>query len=261
MIAFRLSTPIIALCLLPLLGRRPRNWGRFILGIAPFALPLLAYNFVAFGSPFRQGYGTAHITDTLKLKASRIEQGLPGLLVSPGRGLLIYCPILVFAVVGAVRGRRLPIYRWSAVGALAYFVVVGNEDQWWGGQCFGPRKYADALPLLAVLLVPAIDAITRSRWRYLYGALFGLSIFVELIAASANPTSAWFDKNPDVFKYSTWWSLTNNELVTLVQTPQFGVRLVESIGLLALALCVGAATSLWLAALRRPQPVSSGATP
>jgi len=254
MIAFRLSTPVIALFLLPLIGRRPADWGRFLLGIAPFAIPLAAYNWLAFGSPLRQGYGTAHITDALKLKSSRLQEGLPGLLVSPGRGLIFYSPILLFAIVGAIRGRRTPLYFWCALAAAAYVVVAANEDQWWGGQSFGPRRLTDALPLFAVLLVPAIGAIARTRWIWAYVVLLAYSVFVELIAAAANPTSAWFDKNPDVKDFSTWWRWTNNELITLVQTRDFAFRLTESIGLLALSLVIGALTSVTVAALRHPAP-------
>ena len=164
MAAFRLTTPVMAVFLLPLIGRRPSDWLRFIAGAAPFPVALALYNTVAFGAPWKQGYGSAHVTSAAKLGSGRVLDGIPGLLVSPGRGLLLYSPVLLFAIAGAVIGRRQALYRWCAAAFVAYLIVVANVAQWWGGEGFGARKLAEALPLLAVLLVPAVDAIVRRKW-------------------------------------------------------------------------------------------------
>src|SRR5262249_15778505 len=99
-----------------------------------------------------------------------------GLLVSPGRGLLVYSPVLLFAIAGIVLGRRQTIYRCCALALVAYVIVVANIDQWWGGECFGARKLAESLPLFAVLLVPAVNAIVRTRWLWVYLAALAWSV-------------------------------------------------------------------------------------
>ena len=215
MVAFRLSTPVIALFLLPLLDRRLGAWARFAAGAAPFAIGLALYNRVAFGSAVEQGYGSAHVTSATDVGSGRALDGIPGLLVSPGRGILWYSPVLVFAVVGAIRGFRTPLYRWSAIGAIAYVVAVANVEQWWGGESFGPRKLSEALPLLALLLVPALDAIARTRWIWVYGGLLAWSVLVEVLAAAAWSSIRWYDDH-DLTTRSTWWSPTDNEIVALV---------------------------------------------
>jgi hypothetical protein len=239
MVAFRPSTPIIALLLLPLVGRRLSDWVRFVAGMLPFVLPLAVYNLIAFGSPLRQGYGMSKVTSYLDLQSGRFLEGLPTLLFSPGRGLAIYSPVLMFAIFGAVRGWRTPLYRWSALAALAYAIVAANDFQWWGGESFGPRKLTEVIPLLTVLLVPAIDAIVRSKWLWVFGGLLAWSVFVELLGAAASPASAWFDRNPDLAALSTWWNPTNNELVAKLETAGLASRMVAITLLFVLAIALG----------------------
>ena len=249
MVAFRPTTPVIALFLLPLVGRRARDWGRFVLGIVPFALPLAVYNWVAFGSPLRQGYGTGHVVASLRPDWGRILQATPTLLLSPGRGLFVYSPVLLFAVAGAILGRRVPLYRWCALAALAYVVVIANGSVWYGGESFGPRKITEILPLLAVLLVPAVDAVVGTRWLWLYVALLATSVFVEVLGASAAPASVWFDGNPDVNRFSTWWSPTNNEIEAMLHT-HVAARIGWTVAILACALLFGWLTSTTVSRVR-----------
>jgi hypothetical protein len=147
--------------------------------------------------------------------------------------------VLVFALVGAVRGWRTPLYRWCALAALAYAIVAANDLQWWGGESFGPRKLTELIPLLTVLLVPAVDAIARRRWMWVFGALLAWSVFVELLGAAASPASAWFDRNPDLSALSTWWNPTNNELVAKLETSGLAGRMVAVTLLLVLAIVLG----------------------
>jgi hypothetical protein len=217
MAAFRLTTPVMAVFLLPLIGRRPRDWLRFALAAAPLPLALGIYNTVAFGSPLKQGYGSDRITGAANIGSGRALDGIPGLLLSPGRGLFVYSPVLLFAIAGLIFGRRDLIYRLCALSFAVYVVVVANVSQWWGGEGFGARKLAEALPLLAVLLVPAVDAIVRRRkWLWVYIVLLGWSVFVELLAAAAWPDS-WFGTH-DLTKNATWWHPLDNEIVKMLET-------------------------------------------
>jgi hypothetical protein len=241
MATFRLSTPVMALFLLPLLGRRPSDWLRFIAGAAPLPLALATYNTVAFGAPWRQGYGSSHVTSAAKVDGGRLLDGVGGLLVSPGRGLLLYSPVLLFAIAGAVLGWRRPLYRCCAVAFAAYVVVVANVDQWYGGESFGARKLAEALPLAAVLLVPAVDAIVRRRWLWLYLGLLAWSVIVEAVAAAAWP-DAWYGTH-DLTANSTWWHPFDNETVAALRAGGAGGKLALTALIFAVALCAGAAAT------------------
>ena len=255
MAAFRLSTPIIAIFLLPLVGRRPSDWGRFLLGTTPFVLPLALYNWVAFGSPLHQGYGTQHIVQALNFQSGELLRGTAGLLLSPGRGLFVYSPVLLFAIVGLVRGRRQPLYPLCALAAGAYVVAAANGWDWYGGQSFGARRITDILPLLAVLLVPAVDAIVRTKWLRVYVVLLGWSVFVEVLAATGWPPGTyWFDRHPEPIAFPLWWSVTDNELVAMLQTPGIAVRLLEMVLLLVGGIGLGYLATFVTNGMRRPAP-------
>jgi len=231
---------VMAVFLLPLIGRKPKNWLYFLLGAAPLSIALAAYNTIAFGAPWRQGYGSAHATGAAQVGSERWVDGIPGLLVSPGRGLFLYSPVLLFAIAGAVIGRRQALYRWCAAAFVAYVIVVANVAEWWGGEGFGARKLAEALPLLAVLLVPAVDAIVRRRWLWVYLAALAWSVFIEALAAAAWP-DPWFGRH-DLTVNSTWWHPFDNETVAALRAGGTGGKL--AVTALIFLLAVGAAATV-----------------
>jgi hypothetical protein len=253
MAAFRLQTPVMAIFLLPLIGSRPRDWLRFLLAAAPLPLALGIYNTVAFGSPLKQGYGSSRIADSFQLNSGRAVDGIPGLLISPGRGLLVYSPVLLFAIAGLILGRKQLVYRLCAISFCVYVVIVANIFQWWGGEGFGARKLAEALPLLAVLLVPAVDAIVvRRKWMWVYLAALGWSVLVELLAAAAWPDS-WFGRH-DLTKTATWWHPFDNEIVTMLTTASTAWRLPLMLMISLLAVGAAATVNAYAADLNRWSP-------
>ncbi len=128
--------------------------------------------------------------------------GLAGVLVSPGRGLLIYTPVAVFAVAGAavwLRNRSRfggPVWPVSAAFAAALVLLVSKWPVWWGGHCWGPRLLADAAPALALLTIPAIEWMERRRlWRGLFIGAAVLSVFMQALGAFCYPNTRW-DETP-----------------------------------------------------------------
>jgi hypothetical protein len=239
MAAFRLTTPVMAVFLLPLVGRRPSDWLRFIAGAAPLPIALAVYNTATFGAPWRQGYGSGRITSVAHVGSGHLLDGIAGLLLSPGRGLVLYSPVLLFAIAGAVIGRRQILYRCCALAFVAYVVVVANVAQWWGGESFGARKLAEALPLLAVLLVPAVDAIVRRRWLWVYVGLLAWSVLVEALAAAAWP-DAWFGTH-NLTVNATWWHPLDNETVAALGAGGTSWKL--AVTALIFVIALGAAAS------------------
>ena len=163
----------------------------------------------------------------------------------------MYSPVLVFAIFGAIRGWRTPLYRWCAFGIVAYTVVAANSTDWYAGQSFGTRRLADVMPLFAILLVPAVDAIVGTRWIRVYLGLLALSVFVELLGAAAWPASLWFDTHPNLTMLSVWWHPFDNELTAKLQSPGLALRLTEMVGLLFLSVALGLVTSRTVADVRR----------
>ncbi len=146
-------------------GDRPRRALAYGAGAVAGALPMLAFNTWALGSPFELAYGyaveepglTGH--DVLGLnsdgffgiQAPNLDSAVELLLAN--RGLLVLTPIVVMGLVGIAlmrrRGHRAEANVITAITA-AYFLY--NAGYWlpMGGGTPGPRFLIPALPFLAL---------------------------------------------------------------------------------------------------------------
>jgi hypothetical protein len=147
---------------------RIMDWHRaagFAAGAVAGALPMLAFNTWAFGSPLELAYSHAVAFpgvsghDELGLNshgffgitAPRFDSAVDLLL--GGRGLLVLTPIVVMSVVGVAfmrrAGHRAEANTILAI-AIAYFIY--NSGYWlpFGGGTPGPRFLIPALPFLAI---------------------------------------------------------------------------------------------------------------
>jgi hypothetical protein len=100
---------------------------------------------------------------------------LPGLLISPGRGLLVYQPWLVLLAVAPLcwfvpahfrgGGRPAPPRGWAWCCVAAVFLHLGlltAWPMWWGGACWGSRLLAESVPLLALLCLHPVAVLWRT---------------------------------------------------------------------------------------------------
>lgn len=165
----------------------------FLLAGAPPLLLFIAYNTFYFGSPFTAAIGgavgtpTAIISTHLTQFNTPILAGIAGVLVSPGRGLLVYSPVFLFSVVGMVIAWREPRYlylRYLGVAPLLLLIIVSKWKGWWGGECYGPRLLADVTPILCFLLYPVFDYFKGNKAvKYAIIGLAALSIGMHAIGA------------------------------------------------------------------------------
>jgi hypothetical protein len=134
-----------------------------LVGAAVVAVPWLLVNVATFGSmlpPYNSG-------NRISLH-SKYGEALLANLVSPSRGLLVYAPVVLFAVVGLVLGgarqdRSLDFVLGACIVA-HLFVVAGLEEHWWAGHAYGPRFMTDMMVLAAALATPAVDKLAVA-WR------------------------------------------------------------------------------------------------
>ncbi len=126
---------------------------------APLALGLaitMGYDLARFGSVLRTGYGIVgdqhdlHPPHTLR----GLWDGLYGPLLSPGKGLFLYAPVLLLAPWAWFRfARRHRAAAWLCLG-LCVAAVLGHANTlivWLGGWAWGPRFL---IPILPVALLP-----------------------------------------------------------------------------------------------------------
>ncbi len=169
---------------------------RFLLGLAPLLALFVGISFVVFGR-FAPGY-----FEQSRFSFATALVALPGHLLSPNRGLLVFAPVLLFAFAGAWqvwrRGSPWPrLYRSLCLFGVAHWLLVSTYAKWWGGGAFGPRLMAEVLPALCLLLVPALTSFgaLRGGAKLAAGSLFllltGWSLFVEVRGATDPDVYVW----------------------------------------------------------------------
>src|SRR6185437_7635150 len=105
---FNYQSGLIALVLLAYaIWRRRRDVVYFVLGAVPPAVALGAYDWTAFGSPFRLSYRYVANAYTEKQRSGFFGIGLPtlhgiGEFLGGSRGLLLWSPVCIAAAVGLV---------------------------------------------------------------------------------------------------------------------------------------------------------------
>ena len=126
-----------------------RRCAAFVLGGLPFVVFLTAYNYHYFGHPLAFGHSVVAAgialskTGSAGLWQSSWWESLPGLLVSPARGLVWFSPVLVLGFVSAAAVWRNPRYRALIplqLGTVLMILAAGKWFDWWGGLTWGWKR-------------------------------------------------------------------------------------------------------------------------
>ena len=160
-------------------GRRAiRGAASWAAGFGVPALIVLVYNLARFGSPWETGYGGEAGQWT-----TPFLRGLEGLLVSPGRGLLIYHPLWILAAWGFARFTRRARHEaiFTAASLATLLVTYASWHQWEGGWCWGPRFLLVVVPLLMLPVAALLDPLPRTRpARLALGGVVAVGLVVAM---------------------------------------------------------------------------------
>jgi hypothetical protein len=187
-------------------GRGVKRWiwaGALALGVAA---PLVVWNVIHLWSPLPIGEmkANARITnEVFRHSPTGILEGVGGLLVSPGRGLLWFAPI---ALIGLWYGltSKARLHRLIAAGAILQLLVVGAFYKWHGGLSFGPRLLAEVTWLLTWLALGA--GIEESSWRRMVRRFaVAITVVIGLLGLWRFRPEQWEARRmPDAYENALW---------------------------------------------------------
>jgi hypothetical protein len=168
-----------------------RRSGLWLLAGAALPLAALLYYNLDFIGHVAGGYALAKNAnnDFFKLNWS----GVAGLLVSPTRGLLVFCPFLVFLPLGLIQRWRSSSSKGLAAAlsfAVAAQFLLYSQADWRAGVSWGPRWLTDVLPILIWMLAP-VPLILRPLTRGLLILAMAASVGVQAVGAF------WYTKASD----------------------------------------------------------------
>lgn len=190
----------------------------FSLPILMAGLGLIAFNLSRYGDPFNTGYLPEETFGGV------LWEGIIGQLLSPGRGLFLYSPILLLSLWGII-----PFYRqFRAETGVAFSIILihlllyGQWFMWHGGYAWGPRFMIPTLPFWVLFLAPVIaqgwpvqkeptsrrDAAPFIRAVYL--TLFAISLIPQILSVILDfaPFQNWLlESGQPLFARETFFSL------------------------------------------------------
>jgi hypothetical protein len=168
----------------------------------------MGINNFRFGSLLNSGKVSAHHPPAL----GNPLVGLSGLLVSPGKSILLYSPPTAFAVFGLSRllDREQRLAQAVAATCVLYLGMIASLSFYGGDWCWGPRYFASVLPVLS-LGFPFITFARRAA-RVALGVAVGAGFAVQMLALSVDhhrffyghslPTFFWYTNPSYYFTHS-----------------------------------------------------------
>ena len=161
---------------------------------------LLVRDVRLFGNPFDFGYpssaGGVHIENSFD---TPLLTGLYGLLLSPGKSVILFAPPAIVAVAGLRRLWRMErgVAAIAILFPLVYLFFFVRYAHWEGGYCVGPRYLVPAIPMLCLGLGPVL-ASKSARAKTAAIACIALGILVQGISLA---TSFLEDQAPSRGRY------------------------------------------------------------
>ena len=140
-----------------------------------------------------------------------VGPGALALVASPGKGLLVFAPVVLVAVAGFALAFRYG-ERWLAgslfLAVTAHALFAGCAREWPAGDAWGPRVLADAMPLLMLFLPEGLPRARGIAWMLLF-----VSVAVQSLGAFAYD-DRWvrLEQSPAAPGHAELWDPVNSPI-------------------------------------------------
>ncbi len=165
-------------------ARHAARWAAAALAAAPLVALFAWFNFVRFGSPLETGYEQV-MRDRLGVGMFDTPAwfGALGMLISPGKGVFVFNPVLLACIPGVwLLARARPRLAIIVLGVVAAGVALHSRHTTWAGDLtWGTRYLVSQLGVWTLALAPLVDrarpAAALRVLLYVSIALQGASVF------------------------------------------------------------------------------------
>ena len=188
-----ITLPLFGLLLLAYIATRDNGQGitdkplppilAFALPLALTALLLGGYNYARYGDVLQTGYLPQEKFSTPWL------EGITGLLISPGRGLFLYAPVLMVSLLATpafVKRHRLEAALALLVSA-SYVLLYGRWFFWHAGYAWGPRFLVPIVPFVVILMAPLLEKLSGKGWLA-FASFCLVSVAIQILGLSVDFT-------------------------------------------------------------------------
>lgn len=206
--------------LLALLATDRRGASRYAAGLGTALAAVCAAQLALYGHPLG-AYGAANTAH--RALSADLARSLAGVLVSPSRGLLVFCPWILLLPIGLAhrRDREDGLFPWalaSLAAAAGTVLLAASHVKWWGGWSLGPRLTTEAAPFLALASVPLFRAAGRPlRAAFLLLAAFAAA--TQLLLAYAPGAWEWDPQVLDPIGPRALWRRKDSQLAAAWGAP------------------------------------------
>ena len=165
----------------------------FSFSLFPFVGFILWYNHYRFGSIFKTGYQLIAARTGINFFAGTpFLTGLYGLLISPGKGILYYSPVVVFFLISFKSFyKKYPILAMIFMYIICSTLLFISKNIYWHGDwAWGPRYIFAITPFM---IIPAADLFDSNGWaktvprKFFIYTVFVIGLVVQISAISVHP--------------------------------------------------------------------------
>ncbi len=157
-----------------------------ITAISPFLISIFYYNYMAFGSILKTGYGSMN-----NLFTTPFLLGIYGLLMSPAWGIFFYIPVAIVSVFfWKLFHRKDNLLSILFILTIFFYIIFYAKYDYW--QAFGAWGSRFLLPIVAFFILP-LGAFFESKWfkrknpiKNLVIAIIFMGFFIQIPAVLVN---------------------------------------------------------------------------
>lgn len=173
-------------------------------------------------------------------------EAISGPLISPGKSIFIYSPILVLSFLGLIKKWEVAWPSWFYLLLLIVGQALFYDDEWSGHINWGLRFILPAIPPLLIAAIPTIDSWLKTRTgRVGLLTVGGISVLIQVIGIFPPMRQFYIEManvDPDLFKSAAIWEFNHTPLVWHIKWLFSGGALdlaAARVGLYAVPIVIG----------------------